>query len=248
MALRVAFDLDGTIADMESALSILARRLFSSDVGPETGGRQGPGEEAPPDVAAAGAELSEAVDQREAESVATRLSLSPRQQRELWRAATATENFWEGLNEIEPGAVEKLALLAGRRQWEVAFLTQRPSTAGDSVQLQTQRWLKRHGFPLPSVFVVSHGARGRVAAALDLQVVVDDRPENCLDVVLESKARAILVWRGGRSAVPASAQRLSIGVVESIAECLEILEQADMADRTSAGVLDWLKRKLGIGA
>src|SRR6476661_5484879 len=76
----------------------------------------------------------------------------------------------------------------------------------------SQRWLESKGFSLPSVFVVQ-GSRGRIADALGLDIVVDDRPENCLDVVVDSKARAILVWREDESLLPAAARRLGIGVV-----------------------------------
>ena len=64
------------------------------------------------------------------------------------------------------------------------------------------------GFTLPSVFVVQ-GSRGRIAAALGLDIVVDDRPENCLDVVVDSKARAILVWREDEKLLPSAARRCS---------------------------------------
>ena len=40
---------------------------------------------------------------------------------------------------------------ARERRWEVIFLTTRPSTAGELVQLQSQRWLAAHGFQYPSV-------------------------------------------------------------------------------------------------
>ena len=66
------------------------------------------------------------------------------------------------------------------------------------MQRQSQRWLQRMGFPLPSVYVV-HGSRGQIAKALQIDVVVDDRPENCLDVVLESQAGAILRLAGRRA-------------------------------------------------
>ena len=69
---------------------------------------------------------------------------------------------------------------------------------------------------MPSVYVV-HGSRGQIAKALQIDVVVDDRPENCLDVVLESQAGAILVWRGQRESVPASARRMGIAVVPTVA-------------------------------
>ena len=130
-------------------------------------------------------------------------SLSGRQQRELWSAVCARENFWETLDEIEPGSLTRLARIVRERKWELIFLTSRPETRGDTAQLQSHRWLSARGFTLPSVFVV-HGSRGKIAASLQLDVLVDDRPENCLDVAIDSTARAILVWRGGKTEYPAA--------------------------------------------
>jgi hypothetical protein len=96
---------------------------------------------------------------------------------------------------------------------------------------------------LPSVFVVQ-GSRGRIASALGLDIVVDDRPENCLDVISDSKARAILVWRDREDQLPATAQRLGIGVVKSVAECLEILTQVESTTR--GDVMSRVLRLLGL--
>ena len=134
----------------------------------------------------------------------------------------ATDDFWETLEEVEPGAVAAIARRARDRRWEVIFLTSRPETAGSTPQQQTQRWLQRYGFELPSVFVVT-GSRGRIAEALCLDVVVDDLPENCLDVLSDSKATAILVWRGALDAVPAGLRQHGCSVVASVGECLSML-------------------------
>ena len=113
------------------------------------------------------------------------------------RRLSGLPDFWETLDEIESGAIKRLAALTEDRRWEVIFLTSRPPSDGSTVQRQSQRWLERHGFPLPSAYVVQ-GSRGLIAKALQIDLVIDDRPENCLDVVLESQAGAILVWRGHR--------------------------------------------------
>ena len=97
------------------------------------------------------------------------------------------------------------------------------------MQRQSQRWLAARGFLLPSVYVV-HGSRGKVADALAIDVVVDDRPDNCLDVVLESRAAALLVWRGSPATVPASAKRLGIAAVPTVARVLEALVETDRRD------------------
>jgi hypothetical protein len=155
------------------------------------------------------------------------------------------ENYWGTLNEIEPGVIERLAGLATEHRWEIIFLTKRPETAGSTAQVQSQRWLESKGFTLPSVFV-GQGSRGRIAASLALDIVVDDRPENCLDVVVDSKARAILVWRDAARQPPTAVQRLGIGVVKSVADCLEILAQVDSATREEPGVMSRVMRLLGL--
>jgi hypothetical protein len=171
--------------------------------------------------------------------------LTSRQQRELWRAVCARENFWETLDEIEPGALAQLFAVATKRRWEIIFLTSRPESAGDTAQLQSHRWLAAHGFPAPSIFVV-HGSRGKIAASLALDVIVDDRPENCLDVAIDSSARAILVWRDDAGNVPGSARQLGIGSVGSMSECLDILESLDRPDSAQLGMVERLKRLLGL--
>jgi hypothetical protein len=241
MPLRIGFDLDGTLANMEAELIRQAEILFgepmtrrvddgvAADVNP-----------APP----ASADTAESAPDNAAPLL--KLKLTPRQQRRLWRHIESIENFWQTLAECEPGVVERLARLARERRWEIIFLTKRPEGAGHTAQLQTQMWLASRGFSLPSVYVVQ-GSRGRIAAALDLDIVVDDRPENCLDVVVDSKARAILIWREGARQRPAAAQRLGIGVVKSVGECLDILMQIDLpAAGDAPSVMSRVKRLLGL--
>jgi hypothetical protein len=172
--------------------------------------------------------------------------MTSRQQRKLWRHVATVENFWETLDETEPGIVARLAKLAAERRWEIIFLTKRPKTRGATAQVQSQRWLVSKGFPLPSVYVVT-GSRGRIAASIDLDVVVDDRPENCLDVTIDSKARAILVWRDDEKALPAGAQRLGIGVVRSVSDCLDILTTLDEhRTQQDPGLLARVRKMLGL--
>jgi hypothetical protein len=235
--MRLGFDLDGTVADMQNALTQEARRLFPGidphilpSSAPTSGG---PGRPADRGLSAP------------AEPQFSFNELSSRQQSELWTAVCARENFWETLDEIEPGTLARLYSMVRARRWELIFLTSRPETRGDTAQAQSHRWLSKHGFLQPSVFVV-HGSRGKIAASLALDVLVDDRAENCLDVAIDSSARAILVWRGDEGNVPASARQLGIGSVGSIRECLDILEALDRPDGGQGGMVDRLKRLLGL--
>jgi hypothetical protein len=233
MSLRVGFDLDGVLADLNGALVREARRLF-----PGVEVRSGL-----PVVDASPAEPPDPAEQDAAEATPDSLSLTSRQERQLWSEVKRIENFWETLDETEPGIIRRLAETARERRWEVMFLTSRPKTAGDIVQAQSQRWLRKHGFEIPSLFVVST-SRGKIAASLELDVVVDDRPENCLDIAIDSKARAILIWRGEQGAVPASARKLGIGGVPTVAECLELLVLAEQGSQGS--LVDRLRRLLGL--
>jgi hypothetical protein len=235
--LRIAFDLDGVLADMESELIRHAAALFGPDVLHQPVQVQAVAPDA--GESGLGAEPSAAPP-------LTRLKLTPRQQRRLWRHIETIENFWESLSEIEPGSVARLSALATRRRWETIFLTRRPPSAGATAQVQSQRWLEAKGFPMPSVFV-AQGSRGRIAAALALDFVVDDRPENCLDVAIDSRARAILVTRAAERELPPASERLgSIGVVSSVSECLDILGQIDAPGRDKPGLWSRVLRLLGV--
>ena len=253
MPLRIAFDLDGVLADMESELVHQAELLFGAQVTRQLQSRAEADETPPPSTPAAAPEDSAesvlaqprpADTSMQALPLAT-LQMTVRQQSRLWRYVETIDGFWESLQEIEPGVVSRLAALAVEHRWDVLFLTKRPECVGATTQVQTQRWLLSKGFTLPSVYVVQ-GSRGRVAAALGLDFVVDDRPENCLDVVVDSKARAILVWREDETRLPAVARRLGIGVVKSVNECLDILALIDSQPPERPGVLDRVMRLLGL--
>jgi hypothetical protein len=247
---RIGFDLDGVLADLASATAAVAGRLPGagtaplpsddpdSDTGdaaeadPGSGLETDPG--AVPDTARAAGAGADAVDVRRSDPGLTR---------DIWHEIRATENFWETLNEIESGAVARLAALAEEHRWEVVFLTQRPSTRGDTTQRQSQRWLAGLGFMYPSVCVVN-GSRGRVAEALGLHVVVDDRPENCVDVVTDSKATAVLIWRGGQHSVVRNARRMGIEVTDSVGDCLDRLAAGFISPNSRGGIVGRVRRWL----
>ena len=210
MALRIAFDLDGVLADMDVELSRLTGELFG--IGDDEG------------------------------------KLDVSQERQLWRHIEGVENFWEGLQELEEGAVRRLARIAEERRWQILFITTRPATAGATVQVQSQRWLQSKGFALPSVFVV-YGSRGKVASALNLDAVVDDRLDNCLDVIADSTARPLLFISAGsrQSGRSAGAQRLGIPIVQTLSECLELLTKLETPEPDNAGIIARVMRTLGLG-
>lgn len=252
MPLRVGFDLDGTVADMYSALRREAIKLFGEDVLrkaevvptkpqeallPSSSGGQAGKEQTPPEKPEEDQTTTLAMQE---------LHLTARQQSQLWDHVKQIENFWTTLPELEPGIISRIAKAAVDRRWEIIFLTTRPSTSGELVQMQSQRWLEAHGFQYPSVFVVQR-SRGKIADALQLDAFVDDRPENCLDIAVESKAKVILVWHGNLSDVPAGAKRLGVRPVTTITEALSLLEQLDDI-RKQPGLMRTLKRAIGVAS
>jgi hypothetical protein len=229
MPFRVAFDLDGTVADMHVVLRREAEQLFGNG-------------QLPPVVDPPGTDRGEK-DAPENEQVMTELHLTNRQQMDLWEHVRTIENFWCGLPEMEPGIVARIAQVAQARRWEVIFLTTRPFVAGETVQIQSQRWLDAHGFPLPSVFVVQR-SRGKIAEALQLDAVVDDRPENCLDVAVDSTAKPILIWAGDDTVLPPGTTRLGVKVVTSISEALDVLLKLD-EQKNEPNVMRSIKKFFG---
>jgi hypothetical protein len=228
-ALRIACDLDGTLANMAAALQREAEQLFGPGISVGSGGSSEP--------------TAEAHSERAEETGNEPLTDS--QTRQLWAHVARVTNFWTTLPEVEPGAVKRLGSLVWLYGWEVIFLTQRPATAGESVQIQSQRWLEEHGFELPSVYVVN-GSRGKIAAALQLDAVIDDRPENCLDVVAESKARALLVWRDPQELLPAGVPRLGIDTVFSALEAFDSLEEMLIQSPARPTLVKRMRKAIGI--
>ena len=238
MALRIGCDLDGVLADMEGALVREAEKLFGATP------RRDPDRRRPHDPSS----MADIVPSEVADNAPLQheLQLSDRERRALWRHVRAIDGFWESLDETEPGIVKKLAGLAAARRWEVIFLTRRPTTSGDTPQLQSQRWLVDKGFPLPSVYVVT-ASRGLIAAGLTLDIVIDDTPENCVDVASDSKALTIAIFRSTDVAPPPILKSMGIHTVATTSESLDVLAEIDASLKHSdPGAMGRVLRTLGM--
>jgi hypothetical protein len=238
MALRIGCDLDGVLADMEGALVREAEKLF--------GARSGRSEPTGPSHDASSMADIFASEVADHAPLRHELLLTDRERRTLWRHVRSIDGFWESLDETEPGIVAKLASLTADRRWEMIFLTKRPTTSGDTAQLQSQRWLIQKGFPLPSVFVVT-ASRGLIAAGLTLDIVIDDTPENCVDVASDSRALTIAIFRSTDVAPPPILKSMGIHMVSTTAECLDVLAEIDSGLKHSEpGAMGRVLRTLGV--
>jgi hypothetical protein len=123
---------------MDAALQREARRLFGPDVDLHASAVR-PMESAE-DVEG---RLETASEPRPAEAQAEPppqgRPLTRSELRRLWAHVGKVDDFWRSLGEIEPGSVARLWQLAVTHQWEVLFLTQRPPSAGQTAQMQSQR-------------------------------------------------------------------------------------------------------------
>jgi hypothetical protein len=66
-----------------------------------------------------------------------------------------------------------------------------------------------------------------------------------VDVVVNSHARAILVWRGDEKTVPEDARRRDIGIVKSATECVDLLATVD-AEVQTPSLRARIRRALGL--
>lgn len=106
------------------------------------------------------------------------LGLTPEQLEGVWRRIREEHNFWTNLKRVEGVNVNALDPLADHKLY---FITSRVPTIGNSVEYQTAQWLL---FALAQEFptVIVTDKKGPVAAALELDYFIDDRPKNCNEV------------------------------------------------------------------
>ena len=108
MSLRIACDLDGTLADMDAALQREAERLFGPDVDlhASPARRIESAEDVEEELAAA----PEAGEEPSVQSPARR-ALTRAELRQLWSHVGQVNDFWVSLGEVEAGAVGYVTLI-----------------------------------------------------------------------------------------------------------------------------------------
>ena len=117
MALRIAFDLDGVLANMEAELVRQAESLFGDAM---TRRLEERAVETSPSASAADTPSGTAERQAAAEASPEnvppllKLNMTARQQRRLWKHVESIENFWQTLEELEPGVIDRLSTIGLR--------------------------------------------------------------------------------------------------------------------------------------
>ncbi len=204
MTARVGFDMDGVLADFANAYRKVEEALF---------GRP---------------------------SAIEPVRCEWRRRPRIKRAAAATSPKPEperrrlGRDQGDAGLLDHPRSDRGRRRMPSARADARPpvgslfhhaaaANRGDTVQRQTQRWLREQGFEMPSVLPVSAG-RAAAMAPLSLHYYVDDDATNCVDLKSASSTRPILIVDDDNAVMTTSARRLGISTAAGIGAALDFLE------------------------
>ena len=114
----------------------------------------------------------------------------------VWENVKQDDTFWYQLFPYD-GVPEFLSQL-NSAEHDIYFITNRP---GVYVKSQTESWLEFHNFGLqteafsyPTVLISAE--KGLCAKALGLDLYIDDRTENCLDVNhMSPKTRVVMLAR-----------------------------------------------------
>jgi hypothetical protein len=112
---------------------------------------------------------------------------------ETLAALAAEPDFFDRLVPLlEPP--EWRALDALSRERRLVFITHRQASEGRDVQRLTRDWLLRHGVSDPIVHCTAD-YKSKLVSDLGVEIFVDDRPENCLDVVEKTRAAVYMPRR-----------------------------------------------------
>jgi deoxypyrimidine-specific 5' nucleotidase type C protein (NT5C) len=93
---------------------------------------------------------------------------------------------------LEPSEWRALDTLS--RNGRLVFITHRQASEGRDVQRLTCAWLLRHGVSNPVVHCTAD-YKSKIVENLGVEIFVDDRPENCLDVAEKTRAAVFMPRR-----------------------------------------------------
>ncbi len=143
----------------------------------------------------------------------------------VWDSIKKDGYFWESLGHYDTthDDIAMLAYCASILNDDLYFITARP---GIMSKTQTERWLAHkvrltvgsHKFE-PTVLITSK--KGLAARTLDLDVYIDDKWENCLEVA-QTSTRCFMMNRGWNNQYEAAAY--DIIRVQSVADMMNVVK------------------------
>ena len=110
--------------------------------------------------------------------------ITPEQVDAVWAVIKATENFWLTLSPYSDSIQSLKTFLRKHSGLDICFLTSRVKTAGQSVSIQTEEWLRQQGisteaYPQHVLYVVRRSANSKAKwlAKNDAWYMIDDKAE-----------------------------------------------------------------------
>lgn len=108
------------------------------------------------------------------------LGLTRAQEQKGWEKVAADPYFWTGLDVLNRFPQELLSPTD-----VVYFITKRKETPGRNTAQEAAKWLlQEQDIMFPTVLAIPN--KGEVCRALKVDAFIDDKPENCWDVRMES--------------------------------------------------------------
>lgn len=103
--------------------------------------------------------------------------------KEAWVKAAGTNNLWAKLERLPSFDADTVHLLyVASQRHDVFFVTNRFDTPGASAMKQTKYWFFHNAYiQAPNVLLAKD--KGPMATVLQLDAFIDDKPQNCLDVL-----------------------------------------------------------------
>lgn len=119
------------------------------------------------------------------------LGITAEEEKEMWKRIDSIPNWWMGhYAMLDTNLIVKLAA-----KHRVVFITNRKDGAGLPIEIQTSHWLVNL-LDLAYPMVIISGNKGPVAAGLDLDYFIDDRPKNVNEVKLASPLTDVFLLDG----------------------------------------------------
>ena len=120
----------------------------------------------------------------------------PFDSKSVWATIKNTFNWWLRLNPLIDDNEVRL-LNEAINKHDIYFVTNRPSTLGLSAEAQTRYWLSSTGVLVDhaSVIATKVGTKGKLAAALNIDIAIDDKPENVMEISAENITCVVRAWK-----------------------------------------------------
>ncbi len=111
------------------------------------------------------------------------LQLTNEETKQSWAEVAKVPNFWADLKPLPSFDNETIVLLKRLiMRHDVYFITNRFATPGSSPMKQTKHWFYINALiKSPNVMIAKD--KGPMASVLQLDAFIDDKPQNCLDVL-----------------------------------------------------------------